>query len=59
MEVSEDDLTDAPHMDGVDAVIAVNQALKFEDITKRKVDQPNLNKCCIYPKNIRQANSQE
>ena len=38
MEVSEDDLTDAPHMDGVDAVIAVNQALKFEDITKRKVD---------------------
>jgi hypothetical protein len=29
MEVSEDDLTDAPNMDGVDVVIAVNQALKL------------------------------
>lgn len=42
MEVSKDDLTDAPNIDGIEVVITMNQA---------------LNKSCGYPRNIRQANS--
>ena len=54
MEVSEDDLTEAPNMDS-SGVINVNQTLQEQTVIENVwvgKQQLNLYNCCEYPGNI-------